>query len=226
VLNWEEIAKKLDEKGFATTEPVLKPDQCKQLIAMYSDDRRFRSRIIMERFRFGLGEYKYFSNPLPEIVQHLRSDFYLGLAKIATSWNQRLDVSTSFPEKLEYYLQACHAKGQTRPTPLMLKYQAGGYNCLHQDVYGEMVFPFQCTVLLSPKSAYKGGEFLLVEQRPRAQSRGEAISCEQGEAIIFPVRDRPVQGTRGYYRTIMRHGVSTIRSGERYTLGIIFHDAK
>lgn len=180
----------------------------------------------MERFRFGSGEYKYFSYPLPAIVQKLRMQLYPPLARITSRWKELLNETVKYPETLTQYLDACKARGQTRPTPLMLKYEAGGYNCLHQDLYGEMVFPFQCTVLLSSISQYKGGEFLLVEQRPRAQSRGEAIVCDQGQMIIFPVRDRPVSGTRGYYRTNMRHGVSTIREGERFTLGIIFHDAK
>jgi hypothetical protein len=225
-MNWDRIEEDLDKKGYATTNAILNPSECKELIDLYADDRRFRSRINMEQFRFGVGEYKYFANPLPEIVQKLRADLYPPLAKIATRWNGQLGEEISFAKTLQEYLKACHAKGQTKPTPLMLKYESGGYNCLHQDLYGEIVFPFQCTVLLSSKSEYEGGEFLLVEQRPRAQSRGEAISCEQGEMIIFPVRDRPVCGTRGFYRTIMRHGVSTIRSGNRFTLGIIFHDAK
>jgi len=225
-INWDQVERDLDEKGYATTGPVLKQDECRKLISHYPEDQRFRSRIIMERFRFGSGEYKYFSNPLPEIVQKLRTNLYSPLAKIATRWKQLLGDTTIYPETLKQYLETCHRKGQTKPTPLMLKYQSGGYNCLHQDLYGEMVFPFQCTVFLSATSEYSGGEFLLVEQRPRAQSRGEAILCEQGEMIIFPVRDRPVHGTRGYYRTNMRHGVSTIRSGERFTLGIIFHDAR
>ena len=226
MLNWTQIELDLDAKGYATTGPALNPKECRELISLYPDDRSFRSRIIMERFRFGVGEYKYFSYPLPKVVQDLRDSLYAPLAKIATRWKQVLNETTIYPDTLKFYLDACHAKGQTKPTPLMLKYQSGGYNCLHQDLYGEMVFPFQCTVLLSARKEFKGGEFLLVEQRPRAQSRGEAIQCEQGEIIIFPVRDRPVRGTHGYYRTNMRHGVSTIRQGERFTLGIIFHDAK
>lgn len=180
----------------------------------------------MERFRFGSGEYKYFSYPLPKIIQGLRSRLYPPLAEIANRWAELLGQSTRYPKTLDEYTDACHAKGQTRPTPLMLKYGPGGYNCLHQDLYGELLFPFQCTIILSSISDYEGGEFLLVEQRPRAQSRGEVIRCDQGQMIVFPVRDRPVRGTRGYYRTNMRHGVSTIRKGERYTLGIIFHDSK
>ncbi|MCI0415685.1 2OG-Fe(II) oxygenase [bacterium] len=225
-IDWDQVEKDLDEKGYAVTAPVLNPEECGKLISLYSDDQRFRSRIVMERFQFGSGEYKYFSNPLPEIVQKLRTNLYSRLAKIATRWKQLLGETTVYPETLKEYLDTCHRKGQTKPTPLMLKYQSGGYNCLHQDLYGEMVFPLQCTIFLTATTGYKGGEFLLVEQRPRAQSRGEATVCEQGEMIIFPVRDRPVRGTRGYYRTNMRHGVSTIRSGERFTLGIIFHDAK
>jgi hypothetical protein len=225
-IDWDQVGRDLDKNGYATTGPILNEAECEKLISIYNDDEQFRSKIIMERFRFGSGEYKYFANPLPQIVQELRSKLYPPLAKIATRWKQLLGDTTVYPETLKEYLDACHKKGQTKPTPLMLKYQSGDYNCLHQDLYGQIVFPFQCTVFLSASSDYKGGEFLLVEQRPRAQSRGEAILCEQGEMIIFPVRDRPVHGTRGYYRTNMRHGVSTIRSGERYTLGIIFHDAK
>jgi hypothetical protein len=226
MLDWKKIDEDLTRQGYALTPPVLNTKQCRSLIALYAEDRPFRSRIIMERFRFGVGEYKYFTYPLPEIVEALRVSLYPGLSKIANRWKQLLNEASSYPENLQAYLKECHRKGQTRPTPLMLKYGAGGYNCLHQDLYGEMVFPFQCTVLLSSKSDYQGGEFLLVEQRPRAQSRGMAIAADQGQMIIFPVRERPVKGTRGYYRTNLRHGVSTIHSGERFTLGIIFHDAK
>ena len=226
MLDWERVEKELNDNGYATTGPVFNPEQCNELISLYSLDRYFRSRIIMERFRFGSGEYKYFSYPLPEAVQNLRSQLYPGLARIASRWNELIGLPGGFPDRLQEYLDVCHAKGQPRPTPLMLKYQSGGYNCLHQDLYGEIVFPFQCTVMLSEKNDFNGGEFLLVEQRPRSQSRGQVISIDQGEMIIFPVRDRPVRGSRGYYRTNMRHGVSTIHKGERYTLGIIFHDAK
>lgn len=226
MISWKTVEKDLDEKGYATTAPVLNKSQCRELIDFYQDDQRFRSRIVMERFRFGLGEYKYFSYPLPDAVQELRESIYPSLARIANRWMDLMGSAIQYPVELKEYLRQCHAKGQTRPTPLMLKYDAGGYNCLHQDLYGDMMFPFQCTILLSRRDEYEGGEFLLVEQRPRAQSRGEAIVCEQGEMIVFPVRDRPVRGTRGYYRTVMRHGVSTIRKGNRFTLGIIFHDAK
>lgn len=226
MLIWEEIQKDLDKNGFATTSPVLSADECRDLTSLYPDDRHFRSRVIMERFRFGSGEYKYFSYPLPKVVQKLRTQLYPPLARIASGWKALLGEPADFPASLNEYLKSCHAKGQTKPTPLMLKYEAGDYNCLHQDLYGEEAFPFQCTIFLSAAGDYKGGEFLLVEQRPRAQSRGEAIRCGQGEMIIFPVRDRPVRGSHGYYRTNMRHGVSTIREGQRFTLGIIFHDAR
>jgi uncharacterized protein len=226
VLDWTAIEDKLNESGYATTAPILNPDECRQLISLYGNDQHFRSRIVMERFRFGLGEYKYFSYPLPSIVEKLRTKLYPPLAKIAARWSGLIGTHRNYPGQLEDYLKVCHSKGQTRPTPLILRYQVGGYNCLHQDLYGELVFPFQCTILLSATADFKGGEFLLVEQRPRAQSRGEAITIQQGEMILFPVNERPVRGARGYYRTNMRHGVSTIRKGERYTLGIIFHDAK
>ena len=225
-MDWKRIEQSLDQTGYAITPGVLTEAECRELISLYSDENRFRSRVVMERFRFGSGEYKYFSYPLPPSVQRLRQNLYAPLSEIANHWMELLGEKRRYPNTLKEYLDICHEKGQTRPTPLMLKYEAGGYNCLHQDLYGDLVFPFQCTLLLSDPQEYDGGEFLLVEQRPRAQSRGEAIRCEQGEMILFPVRDRPVRGTRGYYKTNMRHGVSTIRSGQRFTLGIIFHDAK
>jgi hypothetical protein len=194
---------------------------------MYGDRERFRSRVEMERFRFGVGDYQYFAAPLPPLVEGLRVHSYPPLAAIANRWEQALSARTRHPASLRELQALCRRHGQTRPTPLLLHYEAGGYNCLHQDVYGDVVFPLQVTAFLSRRGVdYDGGEFLLVEQRPRAQSRGEAIATEQGELVIFPTRHRPLEGARGWYRAALRHGVSTIRRGTRYTLGIIFHDAK
>jgi hypothetical protein len=187
----------------------------------------FRSRIDMARYRFGQGDYKYFANPLPAIVQDLRTAFYPALAKLANSWMEYLGDDQHFPDSLEKFLAVCRKRGQTKPTPLLLHYETGGYNCLHQDLYGDVAFPLQLTCFLSePGRDYTGGEFLLVEQRPRAQSKGEVITPRQGEIVIFTTRYRPSPGTRGYYRVNIRHGVSRVRSGMRYTLGVIFHDAK
>lgn len=226
-IEWKAMAKRLAEEGFATTGVLLDPHECGALAALYEDDARFRNRVVMAQHNFGLGEYRYFSYPLPRIVQTLRQRFYPMLAEIANRWAGELGERDSFPPSLSEYLERCHAAGQKRPTPLVLKYDAGGYNCLHQDLYGEHVFPFQLTVLLSsPQHDFQGGEFLLTEQRPRMQSRALVVPLEKGEAVIFPVRYRPVRGKRGPYRVAMRHGVSTIRKGHRVTLGIIFHDAK
>jgi len=230
-LDWPEIEGALDAQGFARTPPLLTPEECGAIVRLYADDARFRSRIEMERFRFGAGEYKYFCAPLPPIVQSLREQLYERLAPTANRWVGRLKpartTGRAFPETLESYLRACHAAGQKRPTPLLLSYTAGGYNCLHQDIYGDLAFPLQVVVMLSRRDAdYTGGEFLLVEQRPRAQSRGHAIAIDQGAGVIFATRERPVEGARGPYRVAMRHGVSTVTSGARMTLGIIFHDAK
>jgi hypothetical protein len=228
-LDWSAIETSLDAQGFAALPAVLAPDECRELAALYDDDARFRSRIEMERFRFGAGEYKYFGAPLPAIVQTLRKDLYARLAPVANRWNARLKAEATenqYPATLDAFLEECHAAGQTRPTPLLLSYSAGGYNCLHQDLYGALAFPLQVVFVLSARSSgYTGGEFLLVEQRPRAQSRGHALVIEQGAGLIFATRDRPVAGSRGTYRTVMRHGVSTVTSGHRMSLGIIFHDA-
>jgi hypothetical protein len=211
--------------GYARV-PLLSAAECRGLAALYDKADGFRSRVVMQRHGYGSGEYKYLSYPLPEIVARLRAALYPPLAAIANDWGVRLGEDRRFPERLEDYLTQCHAAGQTRPTPLLLRYGAGDYNCLHQDLYGDLVFPLQLAILLSePGTDFTGGEFLLVEQRPRMQSRGEAIALAQGEAVIFPVRHRPVSGTRGTYRVTMRHGVSRVRSGVRQTLGIIFHDA-
>jgi hypothetical protein len=226
-LDWQALEHSLWEHGYARTPPVLTPQECAGLVALYPDKDRFRSRIIMERHRFGVGEYKYFANPLPTLVQDLRTYFYPRLAAIANQWMGALRIAEQFPPDLATFLAHCHDHGQTRPTPLLLRYEAEGYNCLHQDLYGDIVFPLQITCFLSqPSNDYTGGEFLLVEQQPRAQSRGVAILPQQGEIIIFTTRYRPAKGKRGYYRAQMRHGVSRIISGSRYTLGVIFHDAK
>jgi uncharacterized protein len=225
-VDWPAVAAALDERGYATVPALLTAEECRELAALYCDDDSFRRRIVMQHHAYGRGEYKYFRYPLPGLVAALRPTIYPRLAPIANRWHQRLREEEEFPAALDDYLAECHRAGQERPTPLILKYGAGDYNCLHQDLYGPLVFPLQLTVLLSDPSAdFTGGEFLLVEQRPRLQSRGEVVPLRQGEVVIFPVHHRPVDGTRGAYRVTMRHGVSRIRSGERYTLGIIFHDA-
>ena len=226
-LDWQRIASELDEHGCATTGPLLTAKACAQLIESYDDDTHFRSRIVMARHGFGQGEYKYFAAPLPQTVANLRTRFYPPLAEIANRWNASLGIAARFPETLDAYLARCHKAGQTRPTPLLLRYGPGDYNCLHQDLYGEHVFPLQLAILLSePGSDFTGGEFVLTEQRPRHQSRVEVVPLRRGEGVLFPVHHRPVAGTRGTYRVTMRHGVSRLRSGHRMTLGIIFHDAK
>jgi len=226
VVDWQQVAASLDERGYATTAALLTTEQCRSLAALYDRKEAFRSRVVMQRHGFGSGEYKYLCYPLPDIVEALRQAIYPQLAPIANRWRERLREEGRFPPALAAYLKECHATGQERPTPLILKYEAGDYNCLHQDLYGDLVFPLQLTVLLSaPEDDFTGGEFLLVEQRPRAQSKGEVVPWRQGEAVIFPVHHRPVEGTRGPYRVTMRHGVSRLRSGRRFTLGIIFHDA-
>jgi uncharacterized protein len=225
-VDWRQAAASLDERGYATTAALLTSEQCRGLASLYDQEEAFRSRVVMQRHGFGRGEYKYLRYPLPRIVEALRQAIYPRLAPIANRWRERLREQNRFPPTLGTYLKQCHEAGQERPTPLLLKYETGDYNCLHQDLYGPLVFPLQLTVLLSmPEDDFSGGEFLLVEQRPRAQSRGEVVPLQQGEAVIFPVHHRPIQGTRGPYRVTMRHGVSRLRSGRRYTLGIIFHDA-
>ena len=226
-LDWTRIAADLDAHGCATTGPLLSSEQCSALAETYGSDARFRSRVVMARHGFGRGEYKYFAYPLPEPVAALRGTLYPPLAEIANRWNEAMGIALRYPQDHADYLARCHQAGQTRPTPLLLQYGAGDYNCLHQDLYGEHVFPLQVTILLSrPGEDFTGGEFVLTEQRPRMQSRAEIVPLAQGEAVIFPVHHRPVQGTRGVYRVNMRHGVSRLRSGHRHTLGIIFHDAK
>src|SRR5258708_3896835 len=225
-LDWAEIERALDANGHATTSPLLEPDECQRLRQTYADAARFRSRIIMERHAFGRGEYQYFAHPLPDAVTALRQALYRRLVAIANRWGEALGRDERYPERLESFLARCHAAGQGRPTPLLLKYGADDYNCLHQDLYGPLAFPLQATILLSdPKPDFTRGEFLLVEQRPRQQSKGEVVRLGQGEAVIFAGNHRPVAGKRGPYRVNLRHGVSRVVSGERYTLGIIFHDA-
>jgi uncharacterized protein len=226
-LDWQALEQSLWERGYAKTPVVLTPDECRKLISLYSDEARFRSRIDMARHRFGVGEYKYFADPLPPLVQQLREHTYPFLAPIANRWMEASRQPDRYPPALDEFLSFCAGHGQKRPTPLLLSYEPGGYNCLHQDLYGAVAFPLQLTCFLSRREVdYTGGEFLLVEQRPRAQSRGEAVATEQGEIIIFTTRYRPALGKRGYHRVAMRHGVSTVNSGSRYTLGVIFHNAK
>jgi len=225
-VDWPAVEDSLDRRGHATLPGVLAPAECAALAALYDNDARFRSRVVMRRHNFGEGEYKYLNYPLPREVEALRQACYPRLVPVANRWRAALRESGQFPPALGDYLAHCHAAGQTRPTPLILRYEAGGYNCLHQDLYGELVFPLQMTVLLSaPGRDFTGGEFLLVEQRPRAQSKGEVVQLGLGDAVVFAVRHRPVQGTRGPYRVTLRHGVSRIVSGKRLTLGVIFHDA-
>jgi uncharacterized protein len=226
-LNWPAIEQSLWERGYAKTSPLLTPAECNKLIALYRKEEQFRNRTDMARHRFGVGEYKYFANPLPLLVQQLREQMYPLLAPIANRWMDALHIPEQYPPSLTEFLSYCRDHGQTRPTPLLLYYETGGYNCLHQDLYGAVAFPLQLTFFLSRREEdYTGGEFLLVEQRPRAQSRGEAIVTEQGEMIIFTTRYRPALGKRGYHHVQMRHGVSTVNAGRRYTLGVIFHNAK
>ena len=226
-LDWAGIGASLDEWGHARTPPLLTPGECGELRALYDVEARFRSRVDMARFRFGVGEYKYFADPLPDLVRDVREHAYAPLAAIANRWETALKTRVRHPAELDGLLALCARRGQRKPTPLLLRYGPGGYNCLHQDLYGDVVFPIQLTILLSePGKDFKGGEFLLVEQRPRAQSRGSVVHLDAGEAVIFTTRHRPVAGTRGHYRANMRHGVSRLLSGERYTLGVIFHNAR
>lgn len=221
-----DLAATLDRDGYAVLPRLVSPEQCRALAALYDEREPFRSRVVMARHGFGEGEYKYLAYPLPPVVENLRRTLYPRLAPIANRWHGQLRLAPSFPETLDDYLGRCHAAGQRRPTPLILKYGPGDYNCLHQDLYGDLVFPLQATVLLSrPGEDFAGGEFMLVEQRPRRQSKGEVVPLGQGDAVIFPVNHRPVSGARGFYRVTMRHGVSRLRSGARYTLGVILHDA-
>jgi uncharacterized protein len=226
ITDWTKVRESLDGCGFASVKGVLTREACVGLIDHYSDEKLFRSTINMERYRFGRGEYKYFSYPLPHLIQSLRKDFYKPLVPIANDWMQRLGIDVAYPEDLAEFLSVCHAKDQIRPTPLMLRYEAGGYNTLHQDIYGEVYFPFQVVFMLSePAKDYDGGELVFVEQLPRAQSRAEVVKPGLGDAVIFTTNFRPVRGSKGYYRARMKHGVSPVKEGMRYTMGLIFHDA-
>ncbi len=225
--DWPAIAKELDTHGAAILSGLLRPEDCAKLAATYPESGSFRSHIIMSRHGFGRGEYKYFAYPLPDLVATLRASLYPALAGIANRWNEALGEATRFPDEHAAFIERCHKTGQKRPTPLLLQYGEGDYNCLHQDIYGAHVFPLQVAILLSePGRDFTGGEFVLTEQRPRMQSRAEVVPLRQGDGVVFPVHHRPVQGTRGVYRVNLRHGVSRLRSGRRHTLGIIFHDAE
>lgn len=225
--DWAELAAGLDSFGCAVMKGLLAPAECLALAAFYDDESHFRSHIVMARHGFGRGEYRYFRYPLPGLLAGLRSALYPRLAPVANAWNERMGIEARYPADHAAFLAQCHAVGQTRPTPLLLRYVEGDFNCLHQDLYGDLAFPLQVAVLLSkPGEDFTGGEFALTEQRPRMQSRVEVVPLEQGDAVIFAVHNRPVQGTKGNYRVNLRHGVSRVRSGRRHTVGLIFHDAK
>jgi hypothetical protein len=225
--DWARAIEELEVAGNAVLERLLSPNECRELAGLYSTDTGFRSRVVMARHGFGRGEYKYFDYPLPPTIVELRTVLYRRLAPLANRWNSAMGIAVRYPGEHAEFIARCHSAGQRKPTPLLLQYEAGDYNCLHQDVYGEQVFPLQVAILLSrPGEDFTGGEFVMTEQRPRMQSRAEVIPLRQGDAVIFTVRQRPVQGTRGTYRVNLRHGVSRIRSGRRHTLGIIFHDAE
>jgi hypothetical protein len=226
-LDWTSVTTSLNTHGCALVGPLLAEEECASIAESYNSDALFRSRVVMARHGFGKGEYKYFAYPLPGSVAALRTALFPKLATIANGWNETMGVAQRYPDDHAAYLRRCHASGQTKPTPLLLQYDEGDYNCLHQDLYGELVFPLQVAILLSrPGRDFSGGEFVLTEQRPRMQSRVEVVPLEQGQGVIFPVHHRPVPGSRGTYRVTMRHGVSRLRAGRRHTLGVIFHDAK
>jgi hypothetical protein len=226
-IDWAQATEDLDARGCAVLKALLTPDECHALAALYPDDAHFRSKIVMGRHGFGRGEYKYFAYPLPDLIAQLRPALYARLQNVANRWNEAMGIDIRYPEAHAAFLKRCHQAGQTRPTPLLLQYEAGDYNCLHQDLYGEHVFALQVAILLSePGRDFTGGEFVLTEQRPRMQSRPEVVPLRQGDAVAFAVHHRPVQGTRGTYRVNLRHGVSRLRSGHRHTVGVIFHDAK
>ncbi len=226
-LPWSDLQQSLTDAGYAVTPEVLTPEECVELRNLYGQDQLFRSHIIMERLRFGRGDYKYFANPLPSLVRELRTHAYPHLAEVANRWAEELGETTRFPAEHAAFLEHCHRAGQKRPTPLLLHYEQDGYNCLHQDIYGAIAFPIQMVFLLGQQGRdWEGGEFVLMEQRPRAQSKVEVVAADEGCGIIFTTRYRPVRGTHGYYRVNMKHGVARVRSGSRYTLGIIFHDAE
>jgi len=227
IMDWQTVSTPLDREGWAVIGGLLAPEECRSTTAFYDEERIFRSKAVMARHGFGRGEYKYFSYPLPPRIAELRATLYPHLASIANRWNETMKSEVRFPAAHREFLERCHNAGQTRPTPLLLKYGPGDYNCLHQDLYGEHVFPLQVAILLSePGEDFTGGELVLTEQRPRMQSRVAVVPLKQGDGVVFAVNQRPVQGSRGAYRVTMRHGVSALRSGTRHTLGIIFHDAK
>jgi hypothetical protein len=226
-LDWERVWRDLDAEGSAMIEGLLSRDECQSLAGLYQTDDLFRSRVVMGQHGFGRGEYKYFSYPLPDPIAALRTAVYPHLVPAANRWNNAMGIAVQYPETHADFIKRCHRAGQVRPTPLLLQYEAGDYNCLHQDVYGEHVFPLQLAILLSePGKDFTGGEFVMTEQRPRMQSRPVVVPLGQGDGVVFAVHHRPVQGTRGAYRVNLRHGVSRVRSGHRHTLGVIFHDAK
>ncbi len=226
-IDWPRLSQHLDEHGNAVIESVLTAAECRAIARWYADDALFRSRVVMASHGFGRGEYRYFACPLPQILATLRATLYPQLAPIANRWNEQLRADARYPGTLAEFMARCHEAGQTRPTPLLLQYGAGDYNCLHQDLYGACVFPLQLTVLLSqPGEDFTGGEFVMTEQRPRMQSRAQVVPLRRGDAVVFAVHHRPVSGTRGVYRVNLRHGVSRVRSGHRHALGVIFHDAK
>lgn len=225
-VDWQKIEHDLDAHGNAVIERLISPKQCAALAGLYPEEKPFRSRVVMAKHGFGQGEYKYFAYPLPELIRRLRASLYPRLAVVANRWNEAMGIDARFPEEHARFIQRCHAANQRRPTPLLLQYGPSDYNCLHQDLYGEQVFPLQLTILLSaPGRDFAGGEFVLTEQRPRMQSRAEVVPLGMGDAVIFAVRHRPVRGKHGVYRVNLRHGVSRVRSGRRHTAGIIFHDA-
>jgi hypothetical protein len=226
-MDWDRLGTDLDAQGNALLPQLLTPEECTALAGLYGQDALFRSRVVMGRHGFGRGEYRYFAYPLPDTIAALRTRLYPQLAPIANRWNQTMGIDVRYPDRHDEFIARCHAAGQSRPTPLLLQYGADDYNCLHQDLYGEHVFPLQIAILLSrPDEDFSGGEFVLTEQRPRMQSRAEVVPLRQGDAVVFAVHQRPMRGSRGPYRVNMRHGVSRVRAGHRHTLGIIFHDAK
>ncbi|RWO06015.1 MAG: proline hydroxylase [Mesorhizobium sp.] len=225
--DWQALAEEMSGYGCAVMEKLLTPEECREIAGLYPDESHFRSHVHMARHGFGKGEYRYFRYPLPELIGGLRTALYPRLAAVATDWNERMGIAQRYPHEHAAFLKQCHEQGQTRPTPLLLQYGAGDFNCLHQDLYGDLAFPLQVAILLSePGEDFTGGEFVLTEQRPRMQSRAEVVPLRQGDAVAFAVHNRPVQGSKGSYRVNLRHGVSRLRSGLRHTVGIIFHDAK
>jgi hypothetical protein len=226
-VDWRRVSEDLDARGFAVIDKILSPRECRKLASLYPDDVHFRSRVVMAQHGFGRGEYKYFAYPLPGVISELRAEIYPHLSRAANRWNEAMGIDVRYPSYHAEFLKRCHDAGQMRPTPLLLKYTPGDFNCLHQDLYGEHVFPLQSTILLSePNDDFTGGEFVLIEQRPRMQSRVAVVPLRQGDAVVFAVHHRPVRGARGIYRVNLRHGVSELQSGLRHTLGIIFHDAR